>query len=55
LSDNDFRDQEHLNSQGAEKLSKWFNLFLKEDITLLFKNQKHVSYQFINENKITKK
>jgi hypothetical protein len=55
LSDNDFRDPEHLNGQGAKKLSKWFNLFLKEDITLLFKNQKHVSYQFINENKITKK
>lgn len=55
LSDNDFRDQEHINGQGAEKLSKWFNLFLKEDITLLFKNQKHVSYQFINENKKTKK
>ena len=55
LSDDDFRDPEHLNNQGADKLSRWFNTFLNEDFSMVFHNQKHVSYQYINESKITKK
>lgn len=55
LSDDDFRDLEHLNNQGADKLSRWFNTFLNEDFSMVFHNQKHVSYQYINESKITKK
>ena len=55
LSDDEYRDPEHLNSQGAQKLSRWFNKFLIEDFPKVFLKQKHVSYQFINESKITKK
>jgi hypothetical protein len=55
LSDTDFRDPEHLNTKGAEKISGWMNKFLKEDFSMVFHNQKHVSYQYINESKITKK
>ena len=55
LSDDDYRDPEHLNDHGADKLSRWFNNFLNEDFSMVFHNQKHVSYQYINESKITKK
>ncbi len=47
LSDDEFRDPEHVNVNGAKKLSFWFNNFLKKEIKVVFKKEKHLDYQSI--------
>ncbi len=51
LSDNEFRDPEHINKVGAEKLSNWLNQFLKNDVLPLFKIKKHIDYHFVMDKK----
>lgn len=55
LSDTDYRDPEHLNTVGAEKISGWMNKFLKEDYSYAFQKQLHISFKDINDRKIFKK
>jgi hypothetical protein len=44
LTDNHFRDPEHMNSYGATLISEWMNKILKLNLNSLFESEKHTSY-----------
>lgn len=55
LLQDEYRDPEHVNKNGSEKISIWLNSLIQNNIFNIFKNKNHLSYQDIEDIKQKRK